>query len=1814
MALSMTEILALMDQGKSLDEIGRSLLPERQRELLRRCALPRTFDRALVDQVLRLHPPEVSESEASFEQLIGQATAVLEVPGQPGVYSLSSSARGEYLKDWTGPSGGGVDDPSTLARKLLEYYEDHAVDPLDVLYVLPRVDPERAVERFRKLYKKADDNFDLARCNDLVRLFDDYRRLPQALADARNEQEAYLRARGLWVDEYYRTACYSERTGLSWELEALLKDDQVWILHTYAPGGLGKTMFLRWAISRSLSPRRIPIARLDFDFQQVDPLVRESWRLIRELARQLNPQIPGAPLGELLGRLDQEATARDRAESTTLSRIDDAGDEAGDLSDVAEHFTAILREALPDDIRVVLILDTLEEVLIPNPGALDALLEQILSWHQSCPSLRLILSGRYNLRQRLPGFSRRVRGQARSFPVQRMTPQESRKLLLARGIPPGPTLEKIIAASRGTPLKLALYSEIVRENPKIGPEEIVQARDIELEYLIRRIVNRIKDHPVRWVLRYGAVPRLLTFPFLAEVMATHLVQGISGRAEDDDPAAGLPEALRKDEPFPVGVAVPLDWEDLWNRLVRHAGNSSWVRLEHGPDRHGTLLFHNDVLNPMRKLLQGQEVFSKLHNGAIAFYRAKADAEPGRRADWLREATYHDFQLNGAAAGERWRESVETAAASGRHEECLLLAREVLDTAYVDDKRQPLRRRDDSPMIDLADLIRARYRVARSSVELARRAPAAEARKYWQGAGDQLNLLDKTPRSLLMTLVSAAELALVEARVLASRHQADAALKLLDQTLANLGPDATDESSELLLARSEILDALGRSGTQESYAAFLELRAPVLGDPERARIEERLVRTSLDFDRISEAEIRCRAFLENHRAPEAAEAFDRMALTYREVLLHAGWPEAAARNSVVLRGGLTTDRGKSTEIRMIEGLLLCRTWVDQLQPLQALAHLETLRKGAPPSPKPPTEFGARYGPQGAAVIEANGQIMAELMEISWALNDLDNARTVWARIGDATARNRCLAGAVRIQLRIVGNFHQAESLLKQRRTGSLRRTGLLPEDEVELELLHAELLDRLGDGAEAQETVDKLLGEIRNDRPPRVLARIAVAGLARRDRPTPKLYVRALVRSLASVEPPTARGPLLDGLSRCSRHDDLPDGLPDAIAELVPGAHMLGTSDLLTRDRGLLALRAADAYRVIGRTEEAVELLGLSGASLLDAGESSFPLRQLLLAEDRIGVGSVVERGDAPDRFLNEFHNRPGLSGSFLLEEARRQHVVEGPLALESLLNRSQEALDRANLPSPNRWTSDLYELRTLLANSLKEGQAAEQLRESAIRVRSELGEHEPSILLSPNAEAMGDLRLPYSSPSPLAHAEDRPTLSPNLKAYDIRIRREPSGTLSVQTRPPGPGKQSRVRKVEAEFFRRNPVNSAGLEEASLNDLAKGFLDAGWASFSEDLATSIFDSELIAECGQRGQEAGPPPDLCLNLNSRLEHLPWESLKAPGGDGRAVRDLLGIRFFYRTPEQPRSTSLPVQWLKAALNELVDARLAVDGLDGPGLREAIQRFQRESGMEPTGWGDPQTLAAIDSRLSDRRDITRHRALIFQVDEASQKIAVRGLAAFGNDLGSLYFDHRLDYAVHADFLALTLLSPNRQPPSLIHISAGLKYAPSLGPYFDLSGPSFEAIGQSENTITISMLDRLLQSVPETAPRPLVILDPPRPYSTIEALQQLFLRNVFASELYRLGNVAAVLATGLFPPEQMEGATDALLGALSQGNSLGQLIGTIEAKIGTRHDSKSVNGILTGATTALWAKDAGSYPLMSGAVLSAKPDPDDGRGGDYGR
>ena len=162
-------ILQRLAGGEPPDAILSSLRPLGEREALRRCAVVRTFDRKLFDEVLA---PEESDADwLKFDDFV-QAAEVEPVPRRPGIYRLRPDARSINWKAWwsdSRPPPPETELPETLhplVSRLIDYYAK-TDRPLDLLAQLALSDHEAAV-LFSHLYREADERFDLAFCQDLI--------------------------------------------------------------------------------------------------------------------------------------------------------------------------------------------------------------------------------------------------------------------------------------------------------------------------------------------------------------------------------------------------------------------------------------------------------------------------------------------------------------------------------------------------------------------------------------------------------------------------------------------------------------------------------------------------------------------------------------------------------------------------------------------------------------------------------------------------------------------------------------------------------------------------------------------------------------------------------------------------------------------------------------------------------------------------------------------------------------------------------------------------------------------------------------------------------------------------------------------------------------------------------------------------------------------------------------------------------------------------------------------------------------------------------------------------------------------------------------------------------------------------------------------------------------------------------------------------------------------------------------------------------------------------------------------------------------
>jgi hypothetical protein len=1315
-------IEALLEQAStgqvSLEALRWRLVPEQERTILARAALVHAFDAALLEAVLSqgLEP-------VPWKQLVA-SPFVERVPTLEGFFRVRERARRTQLQQWTGQSPVEDDVPRSLEEfrrlslLLAEYYAQLGPEwKGEQLYHLWAVTPDAARSLFEELFTEAEHQFDIGRCHDLLeRLTERSVELP-AQHELRQLAEDYkprFEARALWSDEYYRSARLQERPDLLEEVEGLLGDSQRWILQIFATGGLGKTSFLWWLIARYFVPRGIACARIDFD--DVRRGADEPWRLILQLVRQLKVQIRGPDLE----RLEYELLSFERANSGPSSSSADAQYSR----ELSERLAYGLLES-GNQAPVVLIFDTLEEALLHRGTALVTLLEHLSSVLHIFPRLKVVLSGRYDLRERIDELETKFGPELRSLEVTPFTAHQAREYLtVRRGFTQDDArAEAVLRKAEGVPFKLSLLADHVQRTGATA-EEIASFPAADMLYLIKRVVERIEDPQVRWLLRYGVIPRKLTFSFVEEVMARHLPSAMAGISSLDDPRWDkLPS-----QPFRTDLLVspeePVDLRELWKRLTRYASDYGWVRRVLGPQ--DTLVFHENVVNPMRRLLQEQKVFRQLHKEAAELYERKADSAANPRwIDAILEAIYHRFQWQGVDAEPFWRSQLEQARAERKVGWRLELAKEILGSEYLDSDNQPRLRRDGKLMVSAAALLEANLELAEASLE---QLPTLEDRsgriREAQAAIAWANRLkeESSPRVGIDTRLAVAE-ALLALEAGDSHH----ALNLV-QTVSM----ADRRQEDQLKLRMIEVDAL-RAQHRNPLPALAAVQELIYGGSAEVR-PGRLVwlsaglsawdqhadaiSTAKDAARISEA-------ANPERSGTSLEDSQRGRLRWAEAHLLAGQPGAAEQL-------LNELKEPSHEAQ----LLAARVSLAQGLPSTALAQLLRTR----------VENFQRGSPVRRQELALTGQLIASaharLLHFNEATAGFEGALDLWRKTDGTEGYDRCLREYVAFLIREVGDYHAARQFLDRRRSG---RTHAVGPEAVRLALLEAELLAAEKQPSRALYALTAL-SQIQ-EFSPGLQARVELEYLVLGHEPA--RHIERLEEQLLKVQTVSARLVILRSLRRVPQ---LPAVAATRLLRLLPLEGKLHPEDL---ERAVM--RRAELHRFTGDARVRDEL----GEMELEPTRLEF-WRELTLLQDRLGwpadhatawreAFEYYEREDAPNR----------LVGALLLEEVERRLQFGGAVKdfersknLLSLLDSARDHLGTGERLS--RW-----DLRFVLARAAVMGEAEDLIAAESIPIRARLG-------------------LPQAGP----------TRSSSARELQIRLTADETDGLAVEVSWPGAHPQS----------------------------------------------------------------------------------------------------------------------------------------------------------------------------------------------------------------------------------------------------------------------------------------------------------------------------------------------------------------------------------------------------------------------------------------
>jgi tetratricopeptide (TPR) repeat protein len=618
-------------------------------------ALPRWFDEGMLALLL----PDLSAEQRSAE--LDRMLDLGEVEFGPGRtyerYRVPPRLRTDLLRDWmSNPNQARFRE---LSRELARYCgttADTATSAtardewrIEQIYHLAAAEPERAMRMMRTRFDEAlGENFDVNGAYRWLAPLEDRRDWLQKLerqhpgkpgwtAELARLRES-VAARAFWTEEWYRTLNYLPRETLPAMLNAFFAGDSPhWAINLHAPGGHGKTITVEWLLTRYALPKGYICARVDFEtFSPAELLecAEQPDLLLNKITHNLN------------GQRAQKLAALERP-------LNQRGDPVG-------SFALLLREVYDGQI-VVIFLDTLDTLLAeaPQPGAT---LENLLAMFRRIregesapgyPNLRLVISGRNALARRFDGElrrafavkSKRARLGLLEVELEGFSRQEASDYLTQKRKLSGrakrliePIVERAAADGVISPLELALYADLVKQDKDLTPEKLRQGEDT-LSTLTDRIIRQIEDPAVHWLTRYGVIFRRLDAR-AAKLLLAYLekVMAVNGSLDEPD----LPPDL-------LTFETSLDWQipPLLEQLTR----LSWL------ERQGDyIVYHPNVADAQLELIQAQPIFRTLQNAAFRYYARLAEqaAEPQRKAAFLREALYHSAQMENTLL-DFWRE-------------------------------------------------------------------------------------------------------------------------------------------------------------------------------------------------------------------------------------------------------------------------------------------------------------------------------------------------------------------------------------------------------------------------------------------------------------------------------------------------------------------------------------------------------------------------------------------------------------------------------------------------------------------------------------------------------------------------------------------------------------------------------------------------------------------------------------------------------------------------------------------------------------------------------------------------------------------------------------------------------------------------------------------------------------------------------------------------------------------------------------------------------------------------------------------------------
>ena len=624
----------------------------------------------------------------------------------------------------------------------------------------------------------------------------------------------------------------------------------------YGMGGIGKSTLLSYII---LDPQisageKPPFVYIDFNRKDID--LENPLSILLEATTQLAVQNP-----------EDEARWRDLGDKYQAVLKEPAEDPAQyDLESLASshirawerymyEFIDVLQSLQTGGKPLLLVLDTMEELLFHNIDYLDGLWEFLELLQNKLPSMRRILSGRTPLPDRFPVYNLLLDG----------LDQESAITVLRKRNVPDKAAEQIVASVGRIPLNLWLAAELYDRLPEEEKSfEALETRDNYFyqvkEYLIqgvlyRRILSYLHDDDMRLyqLAHPGLVLRRITPNLILNVLAKACDIQVNNLQEAEE----LFDRLRRE------VAI-VEIDNARPQELRHRPELRLVMLE--------LLMQDELAT-----------VNEIHHQAIEYSKKRisdtSDPDIRDRADYLyhRLALRDDKGIDPQFFGDYSESELQAIADElGRVIEDLPVEAQ---TALV--SRVKINIQLDESVWETADLITWEHKTSRSLSALINR------RQYEQALGRLDKRKERSPESPLLRLEIAALIGL---------KRFSKALQVITNGIQHAPPYS--QTMQMLFVQQASIreDSFDYAGALQSYKQGLKIGARRGDKVEFLRIQLAITRLSRNVYHTDDEDATIR---EKNRLLAAWDALDDQELSGHTTLVRDVASQMAAQNPEIV---------------------------------------------------------------------------------------------------------------------------------------------------------------------------------------------------------------------------------------------------------------------------------------------------------------------------------------------------------------------------------------------------------------------------------------------------------------------------------------------------------------------------------------------------------------------------------------------------------------------------------------------------------------------------------------------------------------------------------------------------------------------------------------------------------------------------------------------------------------------------------------------------------------------------------------------------